>query len=99
MVNRYGYEWEYLAVTGTLIDTNRNPVAGTETWTKFQCDVQTSSGRFVAGQNGDKINVSYLLFTNVATGLVKGGKVRDESGKVYTVLNIHDYKLNYEIWV
>jgi len=99
MVERYGYTWEFLAVTSGGEDADGNPIAGAETWTEFECDVQTSSGRFVTDDNGDKISVTYSLFTKVETGLVRGGKVRDENGIEYTVLQPHNYKLNYEIWV
>lgn len=99
MVNRYGYNWEYLTETGGGETTDGDPIAATQTWTEFSCDVQTSSGRFVANENGDNISVTYSIFTKVNTNLVRGGKVRDENGKVYTVLQAHNYKLNYEIWV
>lgn len=99
MVERYGYTWEYLALSGGGNDADGNPIASTETWTPFECDIQTSSGRFIANDNGDKIPVSYSIFTKVNTGLSRGGKVRDENQKEYTVLQPHDYKLNYEIWV
>ena len=99
MVERYGYTWEYLALVSGGEDADGNPIAGTETWTPFECDVQTSSGRFVTNDNGDNIPVSYSVFTKVDTQLYRGGKVRDENGKEYTVLQVHDYKLNYEIWL
>ena len=99
MVNRYGYKWEYLTTSGGGEDENGDPIAATEVWTEFECDVQTSSGRFVTGDTGDNIPVTYSLFTKVNTGVVKGGKVRDEKMKEYTVLQIHNYNLNYEIWV
>ena len=98
MVKRYGYNWEYLTTSDGGEDENGNPIAATEVWTEFECDVQTSSGRFVAGDTGDNIPITYSLFTKVDTGVVKGGKVR--SGSVeYTVLQEHNYNLNYEIWV
>jgi len=98
MVNRYGYKWEYLTTSGGGEDENGDPIAATEVWTEFECDVQTSSGRFVSVDTGDNIPVTYSLFTKVNTGVVKGGKVR--SGSVeYTVLQEHNYNLNYEIWV
>lgn len=99
MVKRYGYTWEYLTVVLKPNDADGNPVAPTETWTSFECDVQTSSGRFVTNSNGDKIAVSYSLFTKVNTGLSIGGKVKDENGTEYIVLMPHDYKINFEIWV
>ena len=99
MVNRYGYTWEYLTLTSGGEDADGNPISGTETWTEFECDVQTSSGRFVVGANGDNINVTYSLFTKIDTGVVKGSKVRDENGVEYVVLQVHDYSLNFEIWV
>ena len=82
MVNRYGYKWEYLTTSDGGEDENGDPIAPTEVWTPFRCDVQTSSRQFVAGD----------------TGVVKGGKVRDEKMKEYTVLQIHPYT-QFEIWV
>jgi hypothetical protein len=101
MVDRYGYNWEFLTVTGGGEDVDGNPIAGTKTWTDFACDVQTGvgGGGFVTNENGDKISVTYSLFTKVDTGLIRGGKVRDENGIEYTVLQMHPYKLNFEIWV
>ena len=99
MVNRYGYTWEYLTTSGGGFDDDGNPIAATETWTSFECDVQTSSGRYVVGPNGDNINVSYSVFTSVNTGLKKGDKVRDPDGIEYSVLQYHDYNINFEIWV
>ena len=99
MVNRYGYTWEYLSVSAGGTDANGNPISATETWTSFECDVQTGSGNFVANDQGDNISVTYSIFTKVNTNLVKGGKVRDENLKEYTVLQAHNYTLNYEIWV
>jgi hypothetical protein len=99
MVERYGYTWNYLSVVSGGNDPDGNPIAGAETWTPFECDVQTGSEKFVAGDNGDRIPVSYSIFTKVNTGLVRGGKVKDENGVTYTVLQVHNYKLNYEIWV
>ena len=97
MVSRYGYIWEYLTTTGGGEDADGNPIAAVETWVPFSCDVQTSSGNFVAGANGDKINVSYSVFTKVDTlGAVK---LRDDKGVEHTVLQHHNYKLNFEIWV
>ena len=96
MVNRYSYIWEYLTTTGGGEDADGNPVAATETWVPFECDVQTSSGRFVAGANGDKINVSYSLFTKV--DILDATKVRDDSGNEFTVLQKHNYT-QFEIWV
>lgn len=98
MVERYGYIWEYLTTTGGGIDANGDPIAASEVWTEFECDIQTSSGRFVAGTNGDNIPVTYSIFTPVNTGIIRGGKVRNGI-VVYTVLQVHDYKINYEIWV
>ena len=98
MVSRYGYTCEYLTFSGGGTDANGDPIAVMETWTPFKCDVQTSSGRFVVGDNGDNIPVTYLLFTNVNTGVVKGGKVRN-GGVEYTILQEHNYKLNYVIWL
>lgn len=97
MVNRYGYTWEYLTTTDGGQDSDGNPVAAVETWVPFECDVQTSSGNFVTGTNGDKINVSYSIFTKIDT--LGATKVRDSSSKEYTVLQHHDYSLNFEIWV
>lgn len=99
MVNRYGYTWEYLTVSGGGFDGDGNPIAATEAWTEFECDVQTGAGAFVAGANGDNINVTYSIFTKAVTGLSNGGRIRDESGKEYVVLQVHPYNLNYEIWV
>ncbi len=101
MVIRYGYTWEYLKLTEAIPpkDDDGNPIAATEEWIPFECDVQTSSGNFVTNENGDKISVTYSIFTKVDTGLARGGKVRDENGKEYTVLQVHNYKLNYEVWV
>ena len=99
MVNRYGYNWEYLTLTGGGDDSDGNPIAATQTWTSFECDVQTASGRFVAGETGDNISVTYSIYTKVETNLIRGGKVRDENDKEYTVLQAHNYTLNYEIWV
>jgi len=98
MVKRYGYTLEYLTTSGGGEDANGNPIAPTKVWTPFKCDVQTSSGRFVAGDTGDNIPVTYSIFTNINTGVVKGGKVRNGSVE-YTVLQAHNYNLNYEIWV
>jgi hypothetical protein len=97
MVNRYGYTWEYLATAGGGEDADGNPIAANEAWVTFKCDVQASSGSFVAGSNGDKINVSYSVFTKVDT--LGAFKLKDDKGVIHTVLQNHNYKLNFEIWV
>lgn len=99
MVKRYGYTWEYLTVSGGGKDNDGNPIEPTESWTPFQCDEQAETSRFVVGQNGDNIPVSYSLYTNVNTGLVKGAKVKNSrTGEIFTVLQIHPYQ-TFEIWV
>ena len=97
MVNRYGYLWDYLTTTGGGEDVDGNPIAAVETWTQFECDVQTSAGRFIVGPNGDNINVTYSIFTKVDT--LVSTKLRDDKGVEHTVLQHHNYKLNFEIWV
>ena len=97
MVNRYSYIWDYLTTTGGGEDADGNPIAAIETWVPFECDVQTSAGRFIVGPNGDNINITYSIFTKIDTlGAVK---LRDTDGVEYVVLQHHDYKLNFEIWV
>lgn len=99
MVNRYGYNWEYLTSVAGTPDVDGNPTTPTDTWTSFECDVQTGSEKFITNDVGDNISVTYSIFTKVVTNLVRGGKVRDENLKEYTVLQAHNYTLNYEIWV
>lgn len=97
MVNRYSYIWEYLTTTGGGEDADGNPVAAIETWVQFECDVQTTAGRFIVGPNGDNITVTYSLFTKV--DILGAVKVRDDKGVEFNTLQIHDYKINREIWV
>lgn len=96
---RYGYTWEYLTSTSGGQDADGNPLAPSDVWTEFECDIQTGSGNFVSNDEGDNISVTYSIFTKVVTNLILGGKVRDENLKEYKVLQVHNYKLNYEIWV
>ena len=97
MVNRYGYIWEYLTTIGGGEDADGNPIAATETWVPFECDVQTSYGRFVVGTNGDNITITYSLFTKI--DVLGAVRVRSDKGIEFNVLQIHDYKINREIWV
>jgi len=97
MVNRYGYIWEYLTTSGGGEDADGNPIAATEVWVPFECDVQTSSGRFVVGTNGDNITITYSLFTKV--DVLGAVRVRSDKGIEFNVLQIHNYKINREIWV
>ena len=97
MVDRYGYTWEYLTTSGGGEDADGNPIASTETWVPFSCDVQTSAGNFIVGTNGDNITVTYSLFTKV--DVLGAVRVRSDAGVEFNVLQIHDYKINREIWV
>lgn len=93
---RYSYIWDYLTTTGGGEDVDGNPIAATQTWVPFECDVQTSAGRFIVGPNGDNINVTYSIFTEINTlGAVK---LRDDKGVEYVVLQNHFYR-QFEIWV
>lgn len=98
MVKRYPNIWTYITITGGGTSADGDPLSVTKTLTTFKCDAQTSSGKFIAGVNGDNIPVHYTLFTKVNTGLSNGDKVIGEDGKKYTVLQIHLYT-QYEIWV
>jgi hypothetical protein len=97
MVNRYGYIWEYLIATESGEDEDGNPISYLDEWIPFNCDIQTSSGNFVAGVNGDKISVTYSIFT--PANIENIVRVRDDKGNEFTVLQYHDYKINREIWV
>ena len=100
MVNRYGYTWQYLTSVEKADDEDGNPTSPTDTWADFECDVQTSSGRYVKNDNGDRVDVSFSIFTKIDTSLSIGGRVRDENQKEYVVLQIWTYgSLNHEIWV
>lgn len=97
MVNRYGYTWEYLTTSGGGEDADGNPIVAVEVWVPFYCDAQTSSGNFIVGTNGDNIAVTYSLFTKV--DVLGAVRVRSDAGIEFNVLQIHDYKINREIWV
>ena len=101
MVERYGYIMFLLTLSGGGLDENHDPIPETETWTPFECDVQTSSGRFVVAANGDKIAVQYKLFIPLPTDLVfkKGGTVKNPDGETFKVLQSFDYRLNLEVWL
>jgi hypothetical protein len=99
MVNRYGYTWEYLTTSGGGEDADGNPIAAIEVWVPFECDVQAglSGGSYAVGVNGDNITVTYSLFTKV--NVLGAVRVRSDAGIEFNVLQIHDYKINREIWV
>lgn len=99
MVKRYGYTWQYNFTTGGGEDADGNPIAGIKIWKGFECDVQTSSGNFVAGTNGDKIAVSYSIFTKDYRAAEIGDVLKDTNLKEHTVLQVHNYGGKYEIWV
>ncbi len=100
MVERYGYIWEYKEnVAGGGVDADGNPIPETFDWQSFSCDVQTSSGNFVAGPNGDNIPVRYSIFYEYLPRFEVGDQIRSDKGEIFTVLQIHNYKINTEIWV
>ena len=100
MVERYGYQWGFKDnISGGGEDADGNPIAETFVWGLFRCDVQSAAGRFIAGPNGDNIALTYSLFTSINPKFNLGDQIRSDKGEIFTVLQIHDYKINYEIWV
>jgi hypothetical protein len=85
---RFGFNWFLLSLSAGGLDANNDPIAQVATWIPFVCDAQSASGRFIVGNNGDQINISYAVF--VAPGqnvsFVKGGTVRDHLGTERIIL-------------
>lgn len=82
MVNRYGYTWQIAVLSGGGKDINNDPIPQDKEWTNFKCDAQPATGRYIVGQNGDKIEISYQVWAmpNQGITLSRGGLVKDHEG-------------------
>ena len=87
---RYGYIWSIATLSGGGTDANTDPIQQTKTWKTFLCDAQPSTGRYMVNQNGDKIEIAYLVFAMPNQGIIlkRGGLVKDHEGIERTILSL-----------
>lgn len=87
---RFGYTWGIATLSGGGTDQNNDPIQQTKTWKAFKCDAQPQTGRYMVSQNGDRIDINYLVFAMPNSGIIltRGGLVKDHEGIERTIVSL-----------